>query len=600
MPEKSIVPSAAILNSAFIAIATVKDSQIAWANATMHRIYGYGQDELIGQPIRNLFFDQESYDAFGREAYSAIAEGATHTGTIPQKRKDGTMGLYEFHISRSADDADMAVCAVVDRTATYPCPRQLQMGELRYRSVVEDQTEVISRFLPDFTFIFVNEVFCRVFGKSADELIGHRWHPIPHPDDIPMIETKLRELTPGNPVVTIENRVFVANGEMRWMQFVNRGFFDAAGTLQETQSVGRDITKLKQTELNLREREEMLQRAQLVGRIGSFSTGNDTETFRISPETAKLFGLGDKDVTTFAEWFSRVHPDDQNNVETAWRAALQGASYDMTYRIVVHGQIRWIRALAELQFDGHKQLTATVGTVQDISDFKLIETNLRESDERLELALAGSGLAIWDWDMLERKITAGNRLLELLGYGTGELGNDQDDWMDLINPKDIERFKHNISSHLKGETANFESEHQLRHKDGHWVSVETRGKVTRRDKNTTPLRMVGTIRDITQRKRLNEEGIDLLKRIESLIRENASNLPPKTAEDKAAESLTKRQRQIIGMIATGMTSAEIGKRLHLATPTVISHRRNLMSKLNLHSTAEVTRFAIDNGLLITQ
>jgi len=204
---------------------------------------------------------------------------------------------------------------------------------------------------------------------------------------------------------------------------------------------------------------------------------------------------------------------------------------------------------------------------------------------------------LWDWNIPERKVTAGNRWFELLGYTNEELGNDEEDWMGLINPRDLEGFKQKLSFHLQGETANFESEHRLQHKDGYWVWVEARGKVTRRDKDNAPLRMVGTILDITQRKRLNDEGMNLLKQIEALIRESSSRSPVQADGDKSAETLTKRQRQILGMIAMGMTSAEIGKLLHLATPTVISHRRNLMAKLNLHSTAEVTRFAIDHDLL---
>lgn len=475
MIKKSIGQSAAILNSDFIAIVMVKDRRIVWANATMHRIFGYQPNELIGQATRDLFLDQESYERFGREAYAVIPQGETYTGTIPQKRKDGTTGWYEFNVSSLAGYPDITVGAIVDRTASYHAVQRLEENESRYRSVVQDQTEVISRFLPDGTFVFVNDVYCRLFGKTPEELIGHRWHPVAHPDDLPMIRTKLRGMSADMPVITIENRVFVAGGELRWMQFVNRGLYDADGILKEIQSVGRDITILKQT-----------------------------------------------------------------------------------------------------------------------------ESNLRESDERLELALAGSGLVLWDWNIPERKVTAGNRWFELLGYANEELGNDEDAWMALINPKDLERFSQKLSAHLQGETASFESELQLRHKDGHWVSVEARGKVTLRDQGNAPLRMVGTLLDITQRKRLNEEGMDLLKRIESLIRESSHTSPLKPEARKAAESLTKRQRQILGMIAVGMTSAEIGKRLHLATPTVISHRRNLMAKLDLHSTAEVTRFAIDQGLLASQ
>lgn len=478
---------------------------------------------------------------------------------------------------------------------------ELRNSEARYRSVLEDQTEIISRLLPDGTFLFVNEVYCRLFGKSANELIGQRWQPVAHPDDVPMIEARLREMSPDNTVVTIENRVRLGNGDIHWMQFVNRGFYDTDGTLKEIQSVGRDITKLKETELNLRESDEALQRAQSVARIGSFTLDNNTETSRISKETARLFDLGDKGVTSFAEWFARVHPDDQAAVETAWRNALKGKPYfDMTYRIVVHGQTSWIRALVELRFDNQGQLAQATGTVQDISDLKQIESNLRESDERLEMALAGSSLVLWDWNIPERKVTVGNRWHELLGYSQDELGNDEDDWMNLIHPNDLESFNKKLSSHLQGETACFESEHRLRHKDGHWVAVEARGKVTLRGKSNAPLRMVGTILDVTQRKRLNEDGISLLKQIEALIRENSSPSPVKPVLSNAAEALTKRQRQILGLIAIGMTSAEIGKQLHLSTPTVISHRRNLMSKLDLHSTAEVTRFAIDHGLLATK
>ena len=568
-----------------------------WANAAMHRIFGYQPDELIGLATRNLFLDQESYEVFGRAAYLAITAGKAYTSNIPQRRKDGTTGWYEFNVSGIKGYPDVEISAIVDRTENYLNIQKLEENELRYRSVVEDQTEVISRFLPDGTLVFVNEVYCRLFGKTPAELLGKQWHPVAHLDDIAMIEVKLGEMTPDNPVVTIENRVFGANNATRWMQFVNRGFYDVEGNIQEIQSVGRDITKLKQTESKLLESEEALQRAQSVARIGSFTLSNDSEFFRISKETARLFDLEDTGATTFTEWFARVHPADQSNVNSAWRAALQGAPFDMSYRIKVQGQIRWIRALADLQFDEQRQLTKAIGTVQDISDLKQIESSLRESDEQLEMALAGSGLVLWDWNIAEGKVTAGKRWFELLGYTHEELSHNKDDWMNLIHPNDLEGFNQKLAAHLQGETAYFESQHRMRHKEGYFIAVEAKGRVTERDKHHSPLRMVGTLLDITQRKRLKEEGVDLLKRIELLIRESSSPASVNVEKINVADSLTKRQRQIIGMIAIGMTSAEIAKQLHLSTPTVISHRRNLMAKLDLHGTAEVTRFAIDHGLL---
>jgi PAS domain S-box-containing protein len=129
---------------------------------------------------------------------------------------------------------------------------ELQRSEKRYRSVVEGQTDVISRFLADGKFIFVNDVYCRLFGKSKEELLGHTWHPVVFSADVPIVEEKLQAISVSNPVVIIENRVYSGTGKVLWMQFVNSGFFDKEGRLVEIQSVGRDITERKQIEDELR------------------------------------------------------------------------------------------------------------------------------------------------------------------------------------------------------------------------------------------------------------------------------------------------------------------------------------------------------------
>jgi PAS domain S-box-containing protein len=134
--------------------------------------------------------------------------------------------------------------------------QSVRESEERLRAVVEDQTEIICRFKADGTITFVNDVYCRFFGKSRAELLGAHWQPNAFPEDIPIVEEQLRRLSASNPVVSIENRVYSGAGEARWMQFVNRGIFDREGRLIETQAVGRDITERKQIEaLLLREQD---------------------------------------------------------------------------------------------------------------------------------------------------------------------------------------------------------------------------------------------------------------------------------------------------------------------------------------------------------
>jgi len=141
-----------------------------------------------------------------------------------------------------------AVGAFADITDRYMAEAALRASEERYRAVVKDQTDLIGRYRPDGTMIFVNEVYAQFFGQPVTSLVGNKWYPQAYPDDIPYVEAQLKTLTPNNPVVVIENRVHSGSGELRWLQFVNRGFFDHEGHLVETQSVGRDITERKLAE----------------------------------------------------------------------------------------------------------------------------------------------------------------------------------------------------------------------------------------------------------------------------------------------------------------------------------------------------------------
>jgi PAS domain S-box-containing protein len=125
-------------------------------------------------------------------------------------------------------------------------------SEQRYRDVVEDQSEFISRFLPGGTHVFVNEAYCRYFGRKRDEIIGHRFQPKIPADDQERVNTFFASLTPDHPVDTIEHRIVMPDDTLRWQQWSDRAVFDPSGAVTEYQSVGRDITEKKATEDALR------------------------------------------------------------------------------------------------------------------------------------------------------------------------------------------------------------------------------------------------------------------------------------------------------------------------------------------------------------
>jgi PAS domain S-box-containing protein len=133
--------------------------------------------------------------------------------------------------------------------------RRLRKAEERYRSIVEDQTELVCRFLPDGTLTFVNEAYCRYFGKKSDELVGSSFMSVIPEDDRAKVKEQIFSLSIESPVETHENRVIKANGEICWQQWTNRAIFNEHGNIVEYQSVGRDITERKQIEQALQESE---------------------------------------------------------------------------------------------------------------------------------------------------------------------------------------------------------------------------------------------------------------------------------------------------------------------------------------------------------
>jgi two-component system, NarL family, sensor histidine kinase UhpB len=172
----------------------------------------------------------------------------------------------------------------------------LRDSEARYRGMLEDQTEVISRFLPDGTFTFVNEAYCRFFGKTSRQLVGKKWQPRAVISDLTEIERKLHELSPSYPVVVIENRVHAGKGKKHWMQFINRGFYDREGQLLEIQSVGRDITDLKVAEQGLRQREARFHALFTHSVAGILLAKPDGRILAANPAACRMLGRTEAEI----------------------------------------------------------------------------------------------------------------------------------------------------------------------------------------------------------------------------------------------------------------------------------------------------------------
>jgi len=261
-----------------------------------------------------------------------------------------------------------------------------------YRTVAEDLSESVCRFLPDGTFTFVNEVYCRTFGKERRELIGQRWQPVVVSDDLPLVEARLKEMSPEHPVVVIENRVIDGTGKVRWMQFTNRGFFDAEGELIEIQAVGRDITPQVSAELDLDDTRKRWQRALEGSGLGVWDWDIQHDEIFFSEEWRRMLGYSPEERIRGGKkgWSHLVHPDDLGDVQQAVMDHFRGvtATHSSEFRLLCRdGGWKWVHSRGRvMKWDKEGKPSRMVGTTADISRRKAVEER-----ERSNLQMVASG-----------------------------------------------------------------------------------------------------------------------------------------------------------------------------------------------------------------
>ncbi len=231
-----------------------RDTSILAMNKIELEWLGYERWEVVGRLKYSDLLTPDSLELFNRHFPVFTKTGKLTDLVLNVVAKDGSVLSFLMNATLRRDAKGEYLCSrsfVVNladrRQAQTQQAELLQLREIG-STVLQDHTDLISRFHADGRFIYANEVYAQFFGMKLSDLVGKNWQPVALPEDVPFIEEMLKGLTPGNSVVMIENRVFDGNGSLRWMQFINRGFFNANGQLQEIQSVGRDITDRKHAE----------------------------------------------------------------------------------------------------------------------------------------------------------------------------------------------------------------------------------------------------------------------------------------------------------------------------------------------------------------
>ncbi|MEG5052443.1 MULTISPECIES: PAS domain S-box protein [unclassified Microcoleus] len=271
-------------------------------------------------------------------------------------------------------------------------------SEARYLAIVEDQTELICRYLPNGKITFVNQAYCRYFGLQQFDLLGKCFMSLLPEADREIFQQQYTSVSPENPIFTCEHRVILPSGEIRWQQWIDRAIFNDSGQIVEYQAAGRDVTDRKQAEIALQQLNAELERrvqqrtqwyemAVAAGKVGVWDWNLETDEIYIAPSLKALLGYQDAEIPNRMEnWASHVHPDDRVAVEDAVNAYLEGVTeiYEVEHRMLrKDGSTCWILARGSAIRSADGKACRLTGTDTDITDRKLTEEKLQKSEAEL-------------------------------------------------------------------------------------------------------------------------------------------------------------------------------------------------------------------------
>jgi len=305
-----------------------------------------------------------------------------------------------------------------------------------------------------------------------------------------------------------EFRMRRADGVYRWVRLRNFCMRDADGApLRLTGSVS-DIDDYKRVEAALRESEERYALALTGSNEGHWMWDIGLGTIFVSGKLAEIFGLpGGQQVLPAHNYFERIpiHPDDRERVGRNRDEHLAGLTprLDHEFRIIRldNGEVRWIHTRAQCFRDVNGQPLRLAGSTTDVTARKQSEEALRRSEERYQLAVAGSNEGLWDWDLASDMLFLSPRAQQLTFVESAEPLQPRRFWIDKTryHPDDVEPVRRALGRHLQGETPFFSVEYRVQHHSGVWHWYRQRG-IALRDDRGRPYRMAGSMEDITQRK----------------------------------------------------------------------------------------------------
>lgn len=312
-----------------------------------------------------------------------------------------------------------------------------------------------------------------------------------------------------------------------------------AGNVSKANSVTlrKELATLNQT---LEANNLALEEAQALTHLGSWRWDIATNDIAWSDELYRIYGLqpGERQIG-FDEFINLIHPEDRERVQGIIGAAFQtGEAFEFEHRIILpNGKIRILFGKGKTVHNANGELAGMLGTSQDVTEQKIADQALHLSDERFKAVSAATSDIIYDLDVIEDNMWFNESLYSRYGYPKKDVELSRQWWLEHIHAGDQADIRKSVQKLLKSKATTWEAEYRFKKHDGKYIEIRDRAYVIR-DHNGRPLRMIGSMLDISKQKELERAKDEFISLASHQLR------TPATAV-----------KQYLGMLQTGYAGA---------------------------------------------
>ncbi|MFO0939960.1 MAG: CheR family methyltransferase [Pirellulales bacterium] len=468
------------------------------------------ESDMVNKPVlasaildKFEFGDRETLIA---ESDRAFRSGGEFLLDCKFNNHSGTWSWIRIRGARDPVDPKFVVGVLTDVTYQKEAEGKLAASETFNRTIFESSPDCVKLLDDQGRVMSMNANGCRLMEiDHFAELQGKIWHSLWPMAARKLVENAVKSALLGEQV-NFQAECPTAKGNWKWWDVAVVGIPGEDGGFHNVIAVSRDITKVKQDESIHLQALEKLKVAIEVAKVGIASIDYVADRVVCDDTAAKIMGIVPNSILTREQFHACFREADRNKIDLLSNQALHvggDIGYFIEARLQNKSECTWVNLRKRNQYGANGQAVVGLVAIQDVSELRSIESNLREQHQRLKQILTASKAGTWDWQFERNQIIWSDESYELFGQSNDGLPRSLEQCLESILEDDHPRLIQSIQQAIDSNRANWSCEFRIKQPEvNRWlysigeIEYSAHGKA---------IRMAGINLDISAHKKLEQE-----------------------------------------------------------------------------------------------